>query len=105
LREGLVAVPDQFWGDVVFPKCFNCSWTVWHNIEGLFKDVAQYFFTSPSCYRFVVTESVFHAGGARPHTANVVLDFLHDTFDLCVIWNRFPDRFAWDRTGPWIVLI
>jgi hypothetical protein len=24
---------------------------------------------------------------ARPHTANVVLDFLHDTFDLRVISN------------------
>jgi hypothetical protein len=24
LREGLAAVPDQFWGNLVFTKCFNC---------------------------------------------------------------------------------
>jgi hypothetical protein len=44
----------------------------------------------------------FMQDGARPHTANVVLDFLHDTFDSRVISNRFRDRFA---TGPRIVLI
>jgi hypothetical protein len=38
--------------------------------------------------------------GARPHTANVVLDFLHDTFDLHVISNRFPDRFACGQNWP-----
>jgi hypothetical protein len=27
----------------------------------------------------------FVQDGARPHTANVVLHFLHDTFDLCAI--------------------
>jgi hypothetical protein len=31
---------------------------------------------------------------ARPHTANVVLDFLRDTFDSHVVSNKFPDRFA-----------
>jgi hypothetical protein len=29
LCEGLVAVPDQFWGDLMFAKRFNCSLTVW----------------------------------------------------------------------------
>jgi hypothetical protein len=28
LYEGLMAVPDQFWGDLVFAKCFNCSLTL-----------------------------------------------------------------------------
>jgi hypothetical protein len=38
--------------------------------------------------------------GARPHTANVVLDFLHDIFDSHVISNRFPDRFACAQNWP-----
>jgi hypothetical protein len=38
--------------------------------------------------------------GARMHTANVVLDFLLDTFDSCVISNRFPDRFAYEKNWP-----
>jgi hypothetical protein len=38
--------------------------------------------------------------GARPHTANVVLDFLHDNFASRVISNRFPDRFAYEQNWP-----
>jgi hypothetical protein len=38
--------------------------------------------------------------GVRPHTANVVLDFLHDTFDSRLISNRFPDRFAYGQNWP-----
>jgi hypothetical protein len=42
--------------------------------------------------------------GARPYTPNVVLDFLHDTFNLHVISNRFPERFEfgqnWPRNNP-----
>jgi hypothetical protein len=42
--------------------------------------------------------------GARPHTVNVVLNFLHDTFNLRVISNRIPDRFAcgqnWHTNSP-----
>jgi hypothetical protein len=41
---------------------------------------------------------------ARLHTANVVLDFLHDTLDLHVISNRFHDSFAcgqnWRPNSP-----
>jgi hypothetical protein len=37
---------------------------------------------------------------ARPHTANVVLDFLHDIFDFRVISNRFRDRFACGQNWP-----
>jgi hypothetical protein len=37
----------------------------------------------------------FMQDGAGPHTANVVLDFLHNTFDSHVIFNRFPDHVAW----------
>jgi hypothetical protein len=33
LYEGLVAVPDQFGGDLVFAECFNCSLTVRQNID------------------------------------------------------------------------
>jgi hypothetical protein len=29
----------------------------------------------------------FVQDGARLHTANIILDFLHDIFDLCVISN------------------
>jgi hypothetical protein len=34
---------------------------------------------------------------ARPHTADVVLDFLHDISDLRVISNRFPNHFAYGQ--------
>jgi hypothetical protein len=37
---------------------------------------------------------------ARPHTANVVLDFPHDTFDSRIISNRFSDRFACGQNCP-----
>jgi hypothetical protein len=33
LYEGFMADPDQFWGDLVFVKCFNCSLTVWWNVD------------------------------------------------------------------------
>jgi hypothetical protein len=42
----------------------------------------------------------FMQHGARPHTANVVLDCLHGTFDSRVISNRFPDRFACGQNWP-----
>jgi hypothetical protein len=34
---------------------------------------------------------------ARPHTENVVSDFLHDNFDSLVISNRSPYRFACEQ--------
>lgn len=41
-----------------------------------------------------------------PHTANVVIDFLHETFSENVISNRFPINVSRvDRTGPQIALI
>jgi hypothetical protein len=44
--------------------------------------------------------------GARPHTANVVLIFLHDTFDSRVISDRLPDRFScgqnWTLNSPYL---
>jgi hypothetical protein len=42
----------------------------------------------------------FMQDGARPHTADVVLDFLRGTFDSCVISNRFGDRFACGQIWP-----
>jgi hypothetical protein len=42
----------------------------------------------------------FTQDGARLHTAYVILDFLYDTFDSCVISNRFPDRFACGQNWP-----
>jgi hypothetical protein len=33
LHEGLMAVPDQFWGDTLVAKSFNCSLTIWENID------------------------------------------------------------------------
>jgi hypothetical protein len=46
----------------------------------------------------------FVQDGARPHTANVSWDFLHDTFVSRVISTRFPDRSAcgqnWQRNSP-----
>jgi hypothetical protein len=42
----------------------------------------------------------FMQDGARPHTANVVLNFLRDIFDSGVIWNRFPNRFACEQNCP-----
>ncbi|PSN40496.1 hypothetical protein C0J52_05227 [Blattella germanica] len=35
--------------------------------------------------------------GARPHTANIVLDFLHEIFGTRVISLRFPGRFNGPR--------
>ena len=43
---------------------------------------------------FQLENEWFMQDGARPHTANVVLDFLHETFNANVISNRFPNRFA-----------
>jgi hypothetical protein len=37
---------------------------------------------------------------ARPHTANVVLDLMHDIFDLHIISTRFLDRFACGQNWP-----
>jgi hypothetical protein len=42
----------------------------------------------------------FMQDGARPHTANVVLDFLHDTFNSHVTSNRFPHCFACGQNWP-----
>jgi hypothetical protein len=42
----------------------------------------------------------FMQDGARLYTANIVLDFLHDTFDSHVISNRFSDRFACGQNWP-----
>jgi hypothetical protein len=45
---------------------------------------------------------------ARQHIANVVLDFLHDTFVSCAISNRFSDRFAcgqnWSPNSPDLII-
>lgn len=44
--------------------------------------------------------------GATPQTANVVIDFLHETFNENVISYRFPIKVSHvDRTGPQIALI
>jgi hypothetical protein len=40
----------------------------------------------------------FMQDGVRPHTANVVLDFLHDSFDSRIISYLFPDCFSCDVT-------
>jgi hypothetical protein len=42
----------------------------------------------------------FMQDGARLHTANVVSDFVHATFDLHVISNQFIDRFACGQSWP-----
>jgi hypothetical protein len=44
--------------------------------------------------------SLVQHDGARLHIVNVVLDFLHDTFNSCVISNRFPDHFACGQNWP-----
>jgi hypothetical protein len=38
--------------------------------------------------------------GARPYTADVVLDFLRDTFNSHVISNQFPDHFTCGENCP-----
>ena len=38
--------------------------------------------------------------GARPHTANVVLDFLYETFNLPVTSRRFPERHEGGKLWP-----
>lgn len=42
----------------------------------------------------------FMQDGARPHTANVVLDFLHERLGLNVMSNRFPERYEGGRMWP-----
>jgi hypothetical protein len=47
---------------------------------------------------------VVHAGWSKAHTANIVFDFLHNTFDSRVISNQLPDHFAygeyWSLISP-----
>ena len=38
--------------------------------------------------------------GARPHTANVVLDFLYETFNLRVMSHQFPERIEGCKLWP-----
>jgi hypothetical protein len=38
--------------------------------------------------------------GARSHTANIVLDLLHDIFDSHIVSKRFPDRFRCGQNWP-----
>jgi hypothetical protein len=42
----------------------------------------------------------FMQDGARLHSANVVLDLLHDTFNSRVISNQCPDRFTCGQNWP-----
>ena len=42
----------------------------------------------------------FMQDGARPHTANVVLDFLYETFNLRVMSHRFPERREGGKLWP-----
>lgn len=42
----------------------------------------------------------FMQDGARPHTANIVLDFLHEIFGTRVISLRFPGRFNGGQFWP-----
>jgi hypothetical protein len=42
----------------------------------------------------------FMQEGVRLHIVNTVLDFLHDTLDLHVISNRFPDHFTCRQNWP-----
>ena len=42
----------------------------------------------------------FIQDGARPHTANVVLDFLYETFNLRVMSHRFPERHEGGKFWP-----
>ncbi|PNE09496.1 hypothetical protein B7P43_G00006, partial [Cryptotermes secundus] len=46
----------------------------------------------------------FMQDGTRLHTANVVLDFLHNTSNSHVISNRFPDRFAYGQNWSQTVI-
>jgi hypothetical protein len=39
----------------------------------------------------------FMQDGVRPHTANGVLDLLHNSLDSLVISNRFPDCSAYEQ--------
>ena len=38
--------------------------------------------------------------GARPYTANVLLDFLYETFNLRVMSHRFPERHEGGKLWP-----
>ncbi|KAJ4441976.1 hypothetical protein ANN_11840 [Periplaneta americana] len=42
----------------------------------------------------------FMQDGARPHTANTVLDYLHEMFDLRVMSHRFPEQHGCDKMWP-----
>jgi hypothetical protein len=35
LHEGMMAVPDQFRGDLIFAKCLNCSSSQWIEHQSL----------------------------------------------------------------------
>jgi hypothetical protein len=50
--------------------------------------------------RLPLQTQYFMQDGARLHTTNVVLDFLHEIFDSRVVSNRFPDLFACGHIWP-----
>jgi hypothetical protein len=91
------------------------SWTARANFLWRDSEQWQLFTVSMLCNTFMphllatglpLQTQWFMQDGVRPHTENVVLEFLNDTFDSHVISNRFPDHFACgQKCGPWTVLI
>src|SRR6185437_1012909 len=47
-----------------------------------------------------IESAYFQQDGARPHTANLTLDLLHDAFGNRVLSNRYPERFAVGHHWP-----
>ena len=46
-----------------------------------------------------IDSAFFQQDGARPHTANRILDFIHESFGSRVLSNRYPERF--DEGHQW----
>jgi hypothetical protein len=87
------------------------SWSV--RAKFLSRDIEQCSLLSMLCNTFVshflatglpLQTQCFMQDGARPHTANVFLDFLYHNFDNHVISNRFPDHFSYGQKWPRVVL-
>jgi hypothetical protein len=53
---------------------------------------------------WVMNSAWFQQGGARPHTNNAILLYLHDVFEETVLSNRYPTQFeegfSWPSSSP-----
>ena len=65
-----------------------------------YKDMLENSFIPISWQQVSLYTQWFMQDGARPYTANVVLDFLYETLNLRVMSYRFPERHEGGKLWP-----